>query len=254
MASVTLYFNRKKLGEVELKRAKCRVGRHPAADVFLPHQSVSRLHALLIKDREHWELHDPGGTNGLFVNGSRVRDRRQLENGDRIQLSMYTLIFDTGELDPMAIIAQLERDALEEQASPNFVPKADGTERFDRTQELSMVQATLQHKKARMREHAHLQWTSANGARAFVPIGAEPVTIGSADFCRITIPSGFFVGKLHAVIARDRGRHELRRPSWWRLTRLNGKWAPSVAPLQDGDRIDIGNERIQFFDELFQDD
>ena len=47
-------------------------------------REVSRIHALLDPAGEHWTLVDEGSSNGSFVNGDRVTNRRRLEDKDRM--------------------------------------------------------------------------------------------------------------------------------------------------------------------------
>ena len=63
------------------------IGRSSSCDLALPSQSVSGVHAEIVReDNEIW-LRDLNSTNGTFVNGERVRDRIQLSNGDTVQFA-----------------------------------------------------------------------------------------------------------------------------------------------------------------------
>lgn len=50
-------------------------------------ETVSRLHAAIVKDGDGWKLVQLSQTNSTLVNGQRIETERQLENGDEIQLS-----------------------------------------------------------------------------------------------------------------------------------------------------------------------
>jgi pSer/pThr/pTyr-binding forkhead associated (FHA) protein len=58
---------------VRLMKARTRVGRAETADVLLPHESVSELHAEIEFDGTTWSLRDCGSTNGTFVDGALLR-------------------------------------------------------------------------------------------------------------------------------------------------------------------------------------
>ncbi len=255
MAKVTVYFQRRRLTEVELKRKQVRVGRHSAAEVFLPQQSVSRLHAVLVHAGSRWEVHDPGGTNGLFVNWHRVSGSQSLVSGDRIQLGGYTLVFDSEELDTQDILDHLAGAGAEDGPRPrNWAPVPDGTERFDATQELSMIQAQAQRMKTRVREGPHLEWVSAGRDRTVVPLGEDAVTVGSDAHCRITIEHGIFVRGIHAAIYPRGEDHVLERAAWWARVYLNRRPAKRRVVLEDGDLIEIKRDRIVFYGPLFDED
>lgn len=51
-----------------------RLGRDPAADIVIPHDSVSRLHARIASVDEAWRITDLGSKNGIRVDGERVAE------------------------------------------------------------------------------------------------------------------------------------------------------------------------------------
>lgn len=71
------------------------VGRGPANALRLDwDESVSRVHAELVRVAEEWALIDDGlSRNGSFVNGERVTGRRRLRNGDAVRLGQTTLVY-----------------------------------------------------------------------------------------------------------------------------------------------------------------
>ena len=68
------------------------IGRNPANNIYLQDRSVSRSHCQIKMDSDagHCVVEDLGSTNGTFVNGERVTERR-LNEGDLIQLGIYKL-------------------------------------------------------------------------------------------------------------------------------------------------------------------
>lgn len=61
------------------------VGRATDCDLSLPHQSVSKIHAAILMNREGTLLvSDTGSVNGTYINGRRINygEARQLEDGD----------------------------------------------------------------------------------------------------------------------------------------------------------------------------
>ena len=69
------------------------IGRSPDCDVFLDDVTVSRRHAVLDRsDGEPFTIRDLGSLNGTFVNRRRI-ERRELEDGDEVQIGKYRLTF-----------------------------------------------------------------------------------------------------------------------------------------------------------------
>ncbi|MGH2853438.1 MAG: FHA domain-containing protein [Solirubrobacteraceae bacterium] len=71
-----------------------RVGRSLAADVRFDDPTVSRRHALLVRQPDGVRVLDDRSLNGVFVNGERI-EWRMLEDGDEIVVGRYRLRFLT---------------------------------------------------------------------------------------------------------------------------------------------------------------
>ena len=75
---------------VALTREWTRVGRSLAADVRFDDPTVSRRHALIVRQADGLRVLDDRSLNGVFVNGQRV-EWRALRDGDEIVLGRYHL-------------------------------------------------------------------------------------------------------------------------------------------------------------------
>jgi pSer/pThr/pTyr-binding forkhead associated (FHA) protein/DNA-directed RNA polymerase subunit RPC12/RpoP len=80
------------LRTVALAREWTRIGRSLAADVRFDDPTVSRRHALVVRQPDGVRLLDDRSLNGVFVNGERV-DGRTLADGDAIIIGRYRLWF-----------------------------------------------------------------------------------------------------------------------------------------------------------------
>ena len=76
---------------VPLTREWTRIGRSLAADVRFDDPTVSRRHALIVRQPDGVRLLDDRSLNGVFVNGTRV-DGRTLSDGDEIVVGRYRLL------------------------------------------------------------------------------------------------------------------------------------------------------------------
>ena len=68
------------------------IGRSPDCEIFLDDVTVSRKHAVLVRDGDDFRIEDQGSLNGTFVNRRRIESGR-LENGDELQIGKYRLSF-----------------------------------------------------------------------------------------------------------------------------------------------------------------
>jgi predicted nucleic acid-binding Zn-ribbon protein len=77
---------------VALTREWTRIGRSLAADVRFDDPTVSRRHALVVRQADGVRVLDDRSLNGVFVNGERI-EWRALADGDEIVVGRYTLRF-----------------------------------------------------------------------------------------------------------------------------------------------------------------
>ncbi len=84
---------------VALTQEWTRVGRSLAADVRFDDPTVSRRHALLVRQPDGVRVLDDRSLNGVFVNGERI-EWRMLQDGDQIVVGRYRLCFLSVPAEP----------------------------------------------------------------------------------------------------------------------------------------------------------
>jgi pSer/pThr/pTyr-binding forkhead associated (FHA) protein len=77
---------------VALTREWTRIGRSLAADVRFDDPTVSRRHALIVRQPDGVRVLDDRSLNGVFVNGKRV-EGKALSDGDEIIVGRYRMSF-----------------------------------------------------------------------------------------------------------------------------------------------------------------
>lgn len=87
-----LYEDGADIRTVALTREWTRIGRSLAADVRFDDPTVSRRHALVVRQPDGVRVLDDRSLNGVFVNGERV-EWRTLDDGDEILVGRYRLRF-----------------------------------------------------------------------------------------------------------------------------------------------------------------
>jgi pSer/pThr/pTyr-binding forkhead associated (FHA) protein len=76
----------------EIVSAETLIGRAPSCDLQLADESISREHSVVLADGETYTLEDLQSTNGIKVNGKRMRST-ELGHGDEIEIGQTHLIF-----------------------------------------------------------------------------------------------------------------------------------------------------------------
>ena len=77
----------------EFSQPNLRIGAHPANDLVVPEQGVSRIHCEITADEHGFRLRDLGSTNGTFVDGIRANDV-YLRAGARVAIGLAELVFE----------------------------------------------------------------------------------------------------------------------------------------------------------------
>ena len=75
-----------------LQREWTRIGRSLAADIRFDDPTVSRRHALIVRQPDGLRVLDDRSLNGVFVNGERV-EWSTLANGDEVVIGRHRLYF-----------------------------------------------------------------------------------------------------------------------------------------------------------------
>lgn len=212
-------------GDVEYPFEQTRIvlGRGAAADVRIPHRSVSELHATVQLRGDAWMLADAGSTNGTLHNGQRLQgDRsRRLRDGDQIEIGVYVLSFHTGVLVPEPISAErtaelarrLLRDAYG--ASPHALPAP----------------------RVCVLGGPHL------GEVLEIPPAPARLLIGGAAMCQLVLSSDD-IAREHAELVHDLDGVLVRALPDQRL-RVAGH-AVRSRRLRDGDEFTLGETRLLF--------
>jgi predicted RNA-binding Zn-ribbon protein involved in translation (DUF1610 family) len=76
---------------VPLAGAWTRIGRSLSADIHLEDQTVSRRHAMIVREGDTIRALDDRSMNGLFLNGERI-DSAPLHDGDELLIGRYRLL------------------------------------------------------------------------------------------------------------------------------------------------------------------
>ncbi len=70
------------------------IGRSRDCDVVLDDAGISRRHAHIRPTAQGWTIEDLRSTNGVLLNGERLRGSRPLQIGDRIELGTTEIVFE----------------------------------------------------------------------------------------------------------------------------------------------------------------
>ena len=81
-------------GKVFEVHTTLRVGRHPFNEVSLGDPGLSRYHCWILLRDGVPSVEDLASANGTYVNGERIRARRELKTGDKIRVGTTEIVFN----------------------------------------------------------------------------------------------------------------------------------------------------------------
>ncbi|MEO5762590.1 MAG: SpoIIE family protein phosphatase [Vicinamibacteria bacterium] len=84
---------------IKVDLPRMTLGRSRDADIFIPDQWLSRMHAEIRFDRGALTVADLGSKNGTLVNGSRIQGPTSLRTGDQIKLGDHTVTVNWSGID-----------------------------------------------------------------------------------------------------------------------------------------------------------
>ena len=100
---------------------KTIVGRSEKCDLRLVDGMVSRNHCIILTEAKRFIVKDLESRNGTWVNGRKIKNRRQIKKGDIIQVGPFRLVFIPEPEEHLPLATQtLEMGQLE---SEPFVHK-----------------------------------------------------------------------------------------------------------------------------------
>jgi ABC-type multidrug transport system ATPase subunit len=83
---------------ISLKNRSVTLGRDPDANLYLDAPTVSRCHAAIDRDNKGRYILYDYSTNGVFVNGQKVKNSAILSPGATIRIGPYTIVLQKDEL------------------------------------------------------------------------------------------------------------------------------------------------------------
>lgn len=85
-------------GKIDLKfpiqGARVTIGREPDNLIQLPHEKISKHHAVILPVGGGWAIKDLQSTNGVIINGRPV-ESAELKDGDRVKIGPFEFYFET---------------------------------------------------------------------------------------------------------------------------------------------------------------
>ncbi|MFQ5511676.1 MAG: FHA domain-containing protein [Candidatus Krumholzibacteriia bacterium] len=218
---VTLVFKKKEIGHWILDKPVFNIGRTADNDIVIDNLAVSRLHAVLEKEKGDYYIRDCDSLNGTVLNNQKV-GRAKLRSGDQIVIGKHTLKIQS-------------QTGVEVAGGPDIAP-------FDQTVVFGPGQVPEQPASPGNGEGSAPRLLEKTGSGQSEISLHKPIVMGKDDEADVEI-NGFFVAAQHAEIVPENGGHVLRHINGYRKVTVGGKPVKEHV-LQNHDAIRIGKHEF----------
>jgi pSer/pThr/pTyr-binding forkhead associated (FHA) protein len=230
MAKVLLKYKEAVVQEIILDKELTTIGRKPDNDIIIDNQAVSGHHAQIKAEGNEVMLEDLSSLNGTYVNSQKV-SKTELFNDDVILIGVHTLhVFSDKNreidkknfsvrgrsMDETMVIAPDDKKKILTAADKSIPEPLGG---------FLVIEGSTDQKEYELKERVSV--------------------IGKEDGSAIKL-KGFFAPKLAALINRRKEGYFIT-PSGDKELKVNGKAIDRRYDLKDGDIVQVGNLKLQFY-------
>jgi len=236
-----------------IEKEEILMGRTEPADLVLDSNTVSRNHARIYKEEDHFFLEDLGSSNGTRVNNQLITEPLELNHGDSIRLGLdISFVFESEEAKKTEAPVQFHADPGKPvQAGvlsgtimvnlENLTPaRHKGSEQAKATMlDTGDASAGLD---AADKEPPHLTITVAGEGETKHVLADEWITLGRADDNSIVVDSQI-MSRHHLVLERgDEGYEAQVLPEALNLVSCNGRTIEDRKLLLHGDVLRVDSD------------
>jgi pSer/pThr/pTyr-binding forkhead associated (FHA) protein len=237
MAKLILKFKDAMLQEIPITKPSITIGRVDKNDIKIENLAVSRQHAKIVKDGDRYIVEDLNSLNGTFVNEKRVM-KGILRNNDEILVGKHTLVFTDEEEKPIEMRKDID------------ISLAEKTVMLDTKRQRELVaqpegeRPTVEMKPSELEGGVTI--ISGGVGRKDIKLKKRLTIGGKSEGADIRL-KGFFVGKVAFIISKRPNGFYITHSGGRSVTKVNGAEVEGQRELRDGDIIDIGSARMQFY-------
>lgn len=243
------------------------IGRGSSCDIVLPYDSIPRVQAVISRRIDGWYIFETLSKAPIKVNGTAIKKKQTIENGDIITLGKVRFRFEIAD-DPVQRVGKEKKkttvkggkssaqttaqkqNTAQRQASATRGQQTSqtrqGTSQSAVPRRSNVNSYTVETPKAQKNVRRITQHCIVNKdtGEIFILCGNE-VTIGTARRRDIKLKSPS-AAKNHAMVVLYEDGWAIEDAGSGRPTLLNGRKVTAPQLLFDGDIIAVGDERLYY--------
>jgi pSer/pThr/pTyr-binding forkhead associated (FHA) protein len=237
MAKLILKFRDATLQDIPITKSTVTIGRVDKNDIKIENLAVSRQHAKIVQDGGRYIMEDLSSLNGTFVNEKRVM-KCILRNGDEILVGKHTLVFMDEEEKPIEMRKDIDISLVERAVM------LDTKKQRELTFPAEGEKPTIKEKPSDLK--GGIRIISGGAGQKAIELTKRLTIGGKGDGADIKF-RGFFVGKISFIISKRPNGFFITHSGGRSVTKVNSVEVEGQSELKDGDIIDIGSTRMQFY-------
>lgn len=227
MFELDVYLRDRLIGRTTFDTPEVRIGRGADNELQIDNLALSRYHASIENIDGLYVIKDFGSQNGTFVNGEKVPGRRALNDGDRIGLGKFVVIFrcEAKPTDP----------------TPREIRMKEGDADFAVAGETLVAKQSAEMKERACPHVGYLAPSPQTEKPATFPIGRDVFLVGAQAGCDVQLDGG--PARAVAILRGWRGFSLVPIAPG---VKRNGEVVELRSELMDGDAIDVGGRAFLF--------
>jgi pSer/pThr/pTyr-binding forkhead associated (FHA) protein len=230
MAKVLLKFKEAVIRGIPLDQNVITIGRKADNDIVIDNQAVSGYHARIKREGHSLFIEDANSLNGTYINGQKI-SKGELHNGDVVLIGVHTL----------DVILEKGRET-----------DAKGFAVRGRSMDETVVIAAEDQKKILASQDKEkpeilggfIVIEGSTDKRDYL-LKERVTTIGKEDGAGIHL-KGFFAPKVAALVNRRKDGYFIT-PAGGKTLKVNGQKVDHKYDLKDGDIVEAGGIKVQFY-------
>ena len=230
MAKVLLKFKEAAIREIPLDQDVLTIGRKVDNDIVIDNQAVSGYHALIKKEGHSLFIEDANSLNGTYINGQKV-SKGELHNGDVVLIGVHTLeviLEKARETDTKGFAVRgrsMDETVVIAAEDQKKILASQDKEKPDILGGFIVIEGSTDKRDYLLKERV--------------------TTIGKEDGAGIHL-KGFFAPKVAALVNRRKEGYFIT-PAGGKTLKVNGQKVDHKYDLKDGDIVEAGGIRVQFY-------
>ena len=240
MAKLILKFKDATLQEIPITKSTVTIGRVGKNDIKIENLAVSREHAKIVQDGDRYIIEDLNSLNGTFVNEKKLM-KGILRNKDEILVGKHTLVFIDEEEKPI----EMRKDIDISLAEKTII--LDTKKQRELLSQPAEEKLTIEERPSELKGGVSI--VSGGVGQKNIKLTKRLTIGGKGESADIKL-RGFFVGKIAFIISKRPNGFFITHSGGRSTTKVNGVEVEGQQELEDGDIIDIGSTRMQFYSNL----